>query len=137
MTEIIETPKGVCPRAGIALRLLAAFTDLISASALVVALLILLGWFDEDLNLLVGLFASLLPWIYALLAVRDDLPSLGGWATSIRRWAYIDLKDYTGKGVLFVRECPAAGTIALRIFGVWGRFTCWLQVSTGYSCDEN
>ena len=115
----IQTPAGLLPRAGFGWRAFAALTDLSSAGVLMLPVLLVATRFWETVN---GILISLLlplPFVYALLAGREVVPSIGNWTAGIRRFHYSQLPGYEGSGAEFVKEAMVAPPRLVRVISVW------------------
>ncbi len=98
--KVVTTPDGMMRVAGVLRPPGALLTDLVMLVLLVVPFANLAGVSDG---------ATALIWLcgivgYCLLAFRGTVPSLGRWALGLRRYAYDEVEEYAGKGMLYVYE---------------------------------
>jgi len=88
----------------------ALLTDLLMVSLLVAPAALFSG-VEEGL--------SALFWVcgvvgYCLFAFRGAVPSLGRWALGLHRYAYNDIEEYAGRGILHVYESLPPRVYTLR-----------------------
>ena len=104
MTNKVTTPDGIREACGIMIPIISVVVDL-SFALLVVsfpALLLAINGLDSNMFLIAPFV--IVPWLYAFAANRSKIPSIGNWALGIRRYLYSEIEEYSGAGVLFVKE---------------------------------
>ena len=104
MTNKVTTPVGIRELCGILSPVISAVIDLFF-SLLIVSfpgLLLVISGLDRNIFLIAPLVIA--PWLYTFAAHRAKIPSLGSWALGIKRYSYSEIEEYSGVGVLYVKE---------------------------------